>query len=255
LVPGATLTVSNSIVAGNSAEYAPDISGPITSSNGFNIFGSDVAGAASGDLQSVAPALLFAALDPATGGGQLADHGGPTPTIALRDALDNPALGGALAVAGLDTDQRGEPRPSGPGTSPDVGAFELQQTRILGTVQADRLKGTAGDDVIRGPRGDDRLFAGAGDDVLRGGAGGDRLRGDAGADRFVIARHEHAPMDELHDEAIPDFSRREGDRIDLRPIDADEGRRGNQAFDFLGTGALIGRPSSATRAPPTATSW
>ena len=238
------MALSNSIVAGNSvagtSSSGPDVGGTLTGSNGHNIFGSAVAGTAAGDLQSVAPSLLFAALDPATGGGRLADNGGPTETIALRDALNNPALGGALPIAGLDTDQRGEPRPSGPGTSPDVGAFEQQQTRILGTDQADRLKGTAGDDVLRGLLGDDRLVGGAGDDVLRGGAGGDRLRGDPGADRFVIVRPEHAPLDARHDEAILDFSRREGDRIDLGSIDAAEGRPGNQAFAFLGTGALTG---------------
>ena len=237
-----TMVLSNSIIAGNSvagtSSYGPDVGSTVTGSNGHNIFGSTVAGAATGDLQGVAPALLFADIDPATGGGQLADNGGPTETIALRDALNNPALGGGLAVAGLDTDQRGEPRPSGPGTSPDVGAFELQQTRILGTDEADRLTGTAGDDVIRGLLGHDRLFGGAGDDVLRGGAGGDRLRGDAGADRFVIVRPEHAPMDTRHDETILDFSRREGDRIDLRAIDADKGRPGDQAFDLIGAGSF-----------------
>jgi Ca2+-binding RTX toxin-like protein len=231
------IVLSNSIVAGNSvagtSSSGPDVGGTVTDSNGHNIFGSTVAGAAAGDLQTVAPTLLFAALDPVSGGGQLADNGGPTETIALRDALNNPALGGALPIAELDTDQRGDPRPSGPGTRPDVGAFELQQTRILGTNQADRLHGTAGDDVIRGLRGDDRLFGDGGDDVLRGGAGADRLRGDAGADRFVIARAEHALAEGPRRETILDFSRREGDRIDLRQIDTHEGRPGDRDFEFI----------------------
>ena len=60
-------------------------------------------------------------------GGLLADNGGSTKTIALLDDPANPALGGALAIAGLDTDQRGETRPAPAGTNPDIGAFELAQ--------------------------------------------------------------------------------------------------------------------------------
>ena len=43
-------------------------------------------GATASDLQNVPTSLLFA--------GGLANNGGPTQTIALRDATDNPALAG-----------------------------------------------------------------------------------------------------------------------------------------------------------------
>ena len=67
------VTLANSIVAGNSALLGAgdDISSTVVASNGHNIFGSDVAGAIIGDLQGIAPSLLFAAIDPDTGGGQL----------------------------------------------------------------------------------------------------------------------------------------------------------------------------------------
>ena len=64
--------------------------------------------------------LLFA--------GGLADNGGPTQTIALRDAADNPALGRADPATAPATDQRGVARPAPEGTNPDIGAFELEQS-------------------------------------------------------------------------------------------------------------------------------
>jgi hypothetical protein len=108
--------------------YDSDVSGSIARSNGHNIFGSAVAGAIEGDLQGVDPLLLFAAIDPDTGGGVLAHHGGPTPTVALWDDRYNPALGGAdPSLAGTD-DQRGVERPRPAGRDPDIGAFELAQS-------------------------------------------------------------------------------------------------------------------------------
>jgi hypothetical protein len=60
-----------------------------------------------------------------TGGGRLALNGGPTETVRLRDAADNPALDAASDADGFD--QRGFVRPRPPGTQPDIGAFELNQ--------------------------------------------------------------------------------------------------------------------------------
>ena len=78
--------LTNSIVAGNhDGNTAEDVSGGISASNGSSNFGSTVANAAPGDLQNIPTQLLFA--------GGLADHGGVTQTIALRDASDNPPCG------------------------------------------------------------------------------------------------------------------------------------------------------------------
>jgi hypothetical protein len=103
-----------------SASARPDIAGGITASNGRNIFGSDVDGNAPTDRENVPVSQLFA--------GGLADNGGPTQTIALRDAADNPALGGADPATAPATDQRGGVRPQPAGTNPDIGAFELEQS-------------------------------------------------------------------------------------------------------------------------------
>jgi hypothetical protein len=112
--------VANSIVAGNtSSDTDPDVAGRI-SSNGLNVFGSDVDGNAPSDRENVPVGVLFA--------GGLADNGGPTQTIALRDDPANPALGRADPTDAPATDQRGVARPEPAGTDPDIGAFELAQS-------------------------------------------------------------------------------------------------------------------------------
>jgi Ca2+-binding RTX toxin-like protein len=69
---------------------------------------------------------------------------------------------------------------------------------------------------------------GDGDDVIDGGRGDDVLRGGAGADRFAF--EDAATMGR---DVIEDFGR--GDRIDLRRVDADATRAGDQGFDFIGS--------------------
>jgi Ca2+-binding RTX toxin-like protein len=197
---GTRFTLANSIVAGNhltgydgALGRADDLAGRITASNGHNLFGTEVLGNAPGDLESVAPERLFAALDPATGGGRLALNGGPTATVALRDAADNPALGRASPADAEPVDQRGEPRPQPPGSAPDIGAFELGRGApshcpsdgadvLFGTAAADRIDARGGDDLVDGLGGRDTLLGGAGGDTLLGGVGGDTVRGGAGRD-------------------------------------------------------------------------
>jgi Ca2+-binding RTX toxin-like protein len=157
-----------------------------------------------GDRENVAPGLIFAAIDPQTGGGQLALNSGPTPTVRLRDAIDNPALSGADPLDAGATDQRGVERPLPGHSNPDIGSFELHQrglsTRpsahndvLTGTAGADSItalagndlvRGLAGRDALRGLAGSDTLDGGNGGDLLDGGAGGDLLHGRAGNDRL-----------------------------------------------------------------------
>jgi hypothetical protein len=185
------------------------------------------------------------------GSNYLADNGGPTRTVALLDDPSNPAIAAGGGVSGLPADdQRHDPRPAPTGTAPDLGAFELDQSfgsSFVGSPAADVLRGTDDDDTIRGLGGDDMLFGqgggdrirgGNGDDVLHGRRGLDDLHGGAGADRFVYADIRHAPHGTVAFDEILDFSRREGDRIDLRGIDARAGAPGDQAFTFVGRGPI-----------------
>ena len=116
--------------------------------------------------------------------------------------------------------------------------------RLLGGAEGDVLNGQAGDDILEGgagadlivgAEGHDQLDGGDGADRLIGGAGGDRLdagggRGDVliggdGADSFVF-RVTDASMDVA---VVADFEAGI-DQIDLRGIDANETRAGNQGF-------------------------
>ena len=201
--PTSRLSLGNSIVAGNyltsvdnPTVQASDIGNTISSSNGHNIFGSTVQGAVDGDRQDVTPGQVFAAIDPTTGGGRLGLNGGPTPTVALRDNVNSPALSGADPFGSGAADQRGVARPQPTGSNPDIGAFELPQGTLSGTPSSlnDVLTGTDrtdlfaaldGNDVVRGLGGNDRIDGGQGSDTLRGGAGNDVLRGDSGNDLLV----------------------------------------------------------------------
>lgn len=99
----------------------------------------------------------------------------------------------------------------------------------------ENLVGGAAGDILRGDGEDNRLQGGGGRDVLEGRAGADTLVGGAAADRFVFSDVDHSTGDDGLTDLIVDFSRAQGDRIDLRAIDAREAVGGDQAFTFIGT--------------------
>jgi Ca2+-binding RTX toxin-like protein len=93
---------------------------------------------------------------------------------------------------------------------------------------ANTITGNVGDNVLRG---------GLGADVLAGGRGVDRLFGEGGADDFVFAGGDTGPG-ALRD-VIADFQS-DIDQIDLRLVDADTTRAGNQVFTFIGAAGFSG---------------
>ncbi|AYF01419.1 hypothetical protein PY32053_01794 [Paracoccus yeei] len=108
-----------------------------------------------------------------------------------------------------------------------------------GGAQNDLLAGGIGNDRLLGDAGADRLLGDAGNDTLTGGQGADQLWGGLGADRFVFLATSDSTTP-MRDQIL-DFSRAQGDRIDLSAIDAD--RRDsydNDAFRFVGTDAFSG---------------
>jgi Ca2+-binding RTX toxin-like protein len=108
---------------------------------------------------------------------------------------------------------------------------------IRGNNYGNSLHGEGGDDELRGEFGDDVLWGGQGNDNLYGGAGQDRLIGDEGADRFsYVSMDDATAPDYAHTDFIYDFSRAEGDKINLLTIDADgNAANGDTAFSFIGT--------------------
>lgn len=93
---------------------------------------------------------------------------------------------------------------------------------VNGTNFADRLTGSAVANEIRG---------GGGNDIITGGRGADRLFGNDGADTFVyLAQNESIAAAR---DIIFDFSRAEGDLIDLSAIDANNRTGIDDAFTIV----------------------
>src|SRR5215218_136019 len=113
-----------------------------------------------------------------------------------------------------------------------------------GPTVADLAAGTADDgwsgghDLLSGIENllgspwDDRLAGNAGANRLEGEEGADELVGREGADRFYY-HNRYDSMSTLPDR-ITDFSRLQGDKIDLGRVDANEQAPGNEAFQFIG---------------------
>ena len=106
---------------------------------------------------------------------------------------------------------------------------------LRGSKLADTINGLGGNDRIAGREGNDRLIGGAGNDTLTGGKGADVLHGSAGADIFVFRSITDSTVSASGRDTIGDFSRKQGDRIDLKGIDADTTIDGDQAFGFIAT--------------------
>ncbi|WP_157961358.1 M10 family metallopeptidase C-terminal domain-containing protein [Microvirga flavescens] len=104
---------------------------------------------------------------------------------------------------------------------------------LEGSAGRDSLNGDGTADVLLGGGGNDRLTGYAGNDRLSGGTGQDTLTGGTGRDTFVFDDRETSASKTRAD-YITDFSRRQGDKIDLSAIDANTTRRGDQKFTFIG---------------------
>lgn len=115
---------------------------------------------------------------------------------------------------------------------------------LTGSKHADTLTGNGAANVLDGGSGKDTLIGGAGKDTLKGGSAADRLNGGTGADTlhggtgadtFVFKTLKDSTVAKTGRDTIEDFSRAQGDKIDLGAIDANASRGGNQAFAFIGT--------------------
>jgi hypothetical protein len=156
---GSTVTLTDTIVAGNTSNGRPsDIEGNV--SGNHNLIGTG----GSGGLENGVDGNLVGVADP--GLTPLGDYGGPTRTVALVPG--SPAIGAGTSGPGLPTvDQRGFAR----GTSVDIGAVQTQASLVVNTT-ADGVGSDPGQlslrqavnlaNVLRGPNNigfDPTLFA------------------------------------------------------------------------------------------------
>ena len=109
---------------------------------------------------------------------------------------------------------------------------------LLGLDGNDTLRGGDGEDVIDGTFGNDQLYGDAGDDLMAGSGGRDNLTGGAGADLFVFADGDFSGTSAATADSILDFSKAQGDQIELSLVDANGAQAGNGTFVFRGAGAF-----------------
>ncbi len=97
---------------------------------------------------------------------------------------------------------------------------------LTGNNSANRMSGNGGNDLLSGRGGKDTIIGGADADMLRGGRGKDLFVYKAAAESFLLP------------DTILDFNpggaQTRVDRIDLRAVDANNAKLGNQAFTFIG---------------------
>ena len=102
------------------------------------------------------------------------------------------------------------------------------------------LIGTATADILVGASAAETLEGGGGNDIIAGGGAKDILRGGLGADVFVYNAVSDSTAAAAGRDTILDFSKAQGDRINLRMIDANTATGGDQAFAFIGLGPTAG---------------
>ena len=112
--------------------------------------------------------------------------------------------------------------------------------RLYGDILRDIVVGGAGDDHLDGGEGTDALQGGDGNDRLSGGSEHDALTGGAGGDTFLFD-DDHSAATRPAADRIADFTRADGDLINLRGIDAMSATPdADDDFSFIGTQVFSG---------------
>jgi serralysin len=140
-----------------------------------------------------------------------------------------------LGGEGLDTVSyapRGDDATQG-GTG--VGIDLLNQVVFSGGTREERLSSI---ENATGSVRADEIQGSAGANLLTGGGGLDALKGLGGADRFIYTRIADAKVFVDAADEIFDFTRAQGDKVDLRKIDANTAVDGNQSFVFISADAF-----------------
>ncbi len=104
---------------------------------------------------------------------------------------------------------------------------------VSGYAGNDTILGNGGGDVLYGDNGDDSINGGSGNDILIGGLNKDTLYGGTGRDYFDFDKIIESGITASTRDVIKDFSKSQGDKIDLRTIDAKTGGTSNDAFSFV----------------------
>lgn len=117
---------------------------------------------------------------------------------------------------------------------------------ISGNKYSDIIKSGAGNDTLIGNAGNDVLYGESNNDILRGGSGKDTLYGGTGIDYFDFDKITESGINSTTRDVIKDFSKSQGDKIDLRTIDAKAGFTLNDTFSFLSSAPTNNSPSQSS---------
>ncbi|MFM4834828.1 VCBS domain-containing protein, partial [Aeromonas media] len=103
---------------------------------------------------------------------------------------------------------------------------------LYGESGSDVLSGGSGNDTLYGGTGNDVLSGGLGNDILVGGLGNDILKGDAGADTFIWLKGD-TEAGKVAKDYIVDFSKSEGDKLDLSDLLDSDGSKSESSLKSL----------------------
>jgi Ca2+-binding RTX toxin-like protein len=104
---------------------------------------------------------------------------------------------------------------------------------LLGGAGSDTLSGDSGANSLAGGGGADLLKGGEGSDKLTGGGGKDSLTGGAGADRYVYTSGNQTGLGSTARDVVADFSKTDGDKLDVSAWDAKPSVTGVQHWSFV----------------------
>ncbi|MFM5140586.1 Ig-like domain-containing protein, partial [Aeromonas rivipollensis] len=104
--------------------------------------------------------------------------------------------------------------------------------KLSGGEGSDILFGQGGNDTLNGDAGNDVLYGGLGNDILSGGLGDDILIGGAGADIFVWQKGD-TEAGKVTKDYIVDFSKSEGDKLDLSDLLDSDGSKNESSLKSL----------------------
>jgi Peptidase M10 serralysin C terminal len=110
-----------------------------------------------------------------------------------------------------------------------------------GTASPDNISGTNNPNTLRGLGGNDNLNGRGGNDLIIGGLGRDILTGGTGKDIFDFNSVKETGNTSSTRDVVTDFTHGQ-DKVDLKDIDANTDKPGNQAFSFIGIHSFDHKP-------------
>jgi Ca2+-binding RTX toxin-like protein len=140
------------------------------------------------------------------------------------------------------------------GAGTDAASYLFASAAVSASLTTGQATGGSGNDSfisienLTGSNFSDTLAGDGNANLLTGGTGADSLTGGAGADTFDYNSEAESGSTNITWDRIEDFQSGQGDKIDLSGIDASTAIAGNQAFQFLTSGATFNSATTFTAA-------